>query len=180
MSSFPSLRWRLRDATADAHARVDARVGDAFHDTAGYAAFLAGMHAFVRCARAVVGDVDDLAACEAALADDLQVLGVPPLDIDAVPAPGRDVARLGWRYVVAGSSLGARVLVRRAQVLGFDAGHGARYLALHARGDAWTSLLSTLDGLRPDPASEADACDGARAAFDCAERCFGATGALAA
>ena len=171
-----TLRGRLRDVTAAAHARVDARVGDAFHDHHGYAAFLRGMHAFVRCSRRVLGDIDDLAACEAALADDLAVLGVSPLALETdLATADRGVADLGWRYVVAGSSMGARVLLRRAQALGFDATRGARYLALHARGDAWASLLATLEGLRPDAAVEAAACDGARAAFDCAERCFEAT-----
>lgn len=167
-----SLRWRLRDATAAAHARVDARIGDAFDDEAGYAVFLCGMHGFVRCARQVLGDVDDLRACEAAIADDLDVLGhaLPAHDHDE--APMRDHARIGWRYVAAGSSLGARVLLRRAMTLGFDGQRGARYLALHARGEAWTSVLATLDGLRLPAGSEQDACDGANAAFACVERCF--------
>lgn len=166
-----TLRWRLRDATAAAHARVDARVGD-FHDVAGYAAFLRGMHGFVRCARAVLGDVDDLVACEAALVDDLAVLGHAPAGSDCDVQPTRGMAGLGWRYVVAGSSLGARVLLRRAADLGFDERHGARYLALHARGDAWTALLGTLDALRLPAPDERDACDGANAAFACVERCF--------
>ena len=169
-----SLRWRLRDATAAAHARGDAQVGDAFDDVAGYATFLRAMHRFVRNARGVLADAPDLADCEAALADDLAVLGRLPLEGVAVATDTRADARLGWRYVIAGSSLGARVLLRRAQALGFDAGRGARYLALHAKGDAWGSLVGTLDALRLPADAEQAACAGANAAFDCVERCLDA------
>ncbi|WP_133500202.1 biliverdin-producing heme oxygenase [Cognatilysobacter terrigena] len=172
MSPPNSLRWRLRDATADAHARVDARVGDAFDDVAGYAMFLRAMHRFVANARHVLGDADDLVACEAALLEDLSVVGSAPVDSGEAPATTRDDARLGWRYVIAGSSLGARVLVRRVEALGFDATRGARYLTLHAQGDAWRTLLSTLDALRLSPGEERAACAGANEAFACVERCL--------
>lgn len=172
MSPSESLRWRLRDATAAAHARVDARVGDAFDDAAGYAMFLRAMHRFVANARHVLGDADDLVACEAALLADLVVLGSAPAVQNGVPATTRDDARLGWRYVIAGSSLGARVLLKRVQALGFDADRGASYLALHAHGDAWRTLLTTLDALRLSPLEEHAACTGANEAFACVERCL--------
>lgn len=172
MPPSPTLRWRLRDATAAAHARVDARVGDAFDDVAGYAIFLRAMHRFVANARHVLGDADDLVACEAALLADIGVVGGIPFAGEHPPATTRDDARLGWRYVIAGSSLGARVLLRRVEVLGFDARHGARYLALHARGDAWRTLLDTLDALRLTAVEEHAACDGANEAFACVERCL--------
>ncbi|GAB1595189.1 biliverdin-producing heme oxygenase [Lysobacter claricitrinus] len=167
-----SLRWRLRDATAAAHARVDARVGDAFDDIAGYATFLRAMHRFVASARRVLGDADDLVACEAALVDDLAVLGATPVTGEPDAATTRDDARIGWRYVIAGSSLGARVLLRRVEALGLDATHGASYLALHSRGDAWRTLLSTLEALRLTPDDERAACAAANEAFACVERCL--------
>lgn len=168
-SSHDSLRWRLRTATAAAHARVDARVGD-FADVAAYAAFLQAMHRFVRSARRVLGDPADLVACQAALDADLADLGCTPLPGDGNAPASRDDARLGWRYVLAGSSLGARLLVRRVAALGFDGSHGARYLALHAGGDAWPSLLASLDGLHLDETAQRAACDGANAAFAQVER----------
>ena len=176
MPPSASLRGRLRDATAAAHARIDSQVGDAVADVPGYAAFLRGMHGFVRHARQVLGDAEDLAACERALADDLVVLAHAPVDIDVDLGDGasREMARLGWRYVIAGSSLGARVLLRRAEALGFTETHGASYLALHARGDAWRTLLSTLESLRLSPADEACACKGANDAFQCVEHCLDA------
>ena len=132
------------------------------------------MHRFVRNARGVLADADDLAACEAALASDLAVLGRAPLAAGGISGETRADARLGWRYVIAGSSLGARVLLRRAQALGFDATRGAAYLALHARGDAWTPLVATLDALRLPADAEQAVCAGANAAFDCVEQCLGA------
>ena len=90
-----------------------------------------------------------------------------------VPAT-REMARLGWRYVIAGSSLGARVLLRRAEALGFTDTHGASYLALHARGDAWRTLLATLESLRLNAAEETTACEGANEAFQCVEQCLDA------
>jgi heme oxygenase len=173
-SPHDSLRWRLREATAAAHARIDARVGNAFDDVGGYAAFLRAMHRFVRHARDVLADAPDLDECETALAADLDVLGCRPLEAAPIEADRRADARLGWRYVIAGSSLGARVLQRRALALGFDHAHGARYLALHAKGEAWTSLLGTLDALRLPADGERSACAGANAAFDCVEHCLDA------
>lgn len=164
-----SLRWRLRDATAARHACLDAQLDHAFDDPAGYAVFLQAMHRFVCCARQVIGDADDLQACEAALVDDLAVLGRTPLT-SAGPYAGHEDARLGWRYVVAGSSLGARLLLRRAEALGFDATRGARYLALHARGDAWRRLLGVLESLHLDEPARRSACDGANAAFATVEQ----------
>jgi heme oxygenase len=159
----------LRAATAQAHARVDARVGE-FADVAAYATFLQAMHRFVRSAREVLGDPADLVACQAALDADLADLGRAPLPGAPDTPVSRDDARLGWRYVLAGSALGARLLVRRVAVLGFDATRGARYLALHANGDAWPSLLASLDGLDLDETAQRAACDGANAAFAQVER----------
>ncbi|GAB6195403.1 biliverdin-producing heme oxygenase [Lysobacter xanthus] len=164
-----SLRWRLREATADAHARVDARMGDAFDDAAGYATFLCAMHRFVRSSRQVLADAPELGACEAALVDDLAVLGRAPLG-DAPLAATREDARLGWRYVIAGSSLGAQLLLKRAHALGFDADRGARYLTLHAGGRAWPTLVAALDALRLSETAEREACHGAVAAFGVVER----------
>ncbi|WP_162301479.1 biliverdin-producing heme oxygenase [Cognatilysobacter segetis] len=168
-SSHDTLRWRLRHATAEAHARVDARIGD-FTDVASYAAFLQAMHRFVRSARRVLGDPADLVACQLALEADLADVGRPPLPGEPDAAPRRDDARLGWRYVLAGSALGARLLLRRVATLGFDATRGARYLARHASGDAWPSLLASLDGLHLDETAQRAACDAANAAFAQVER----------
>lgn len=168
MTPRTSLRWRLRDATAQAHACLDARVGDAFADAAGYGAFLAGMHRFLGAAAVATGagPTDD---ARDALARDLADLGLAP---GAAPAamPACEAGALGWQYVVAGASLGARLLLPRAQVLGFGPAHGARYLARQAAGGDWRRLLARLDAHPPQAAEAAIA--GARTAFACAHHCM--------
>lgn len=169
MTPRTSLRWRLRDATAGAHARLDARLAPAFDDIDGYAAFLRGMQRFLRAACTAASGEPALVRSARALTRDLDDLALRPLaPADVVPHSA--AAALGWRYVVAGASLGARVLLPRAQALGFDARHGARYLSAQASGTDWRSCLAMLDAA-PIDAAEA-ACEGARRAFAVAEAGF--------
>lgn len=164
MTPRTSLRWRLRDATSDAHARLDAMTANAFDDRMGYAAFLRGMRRFVATAATVTGDAM-LVPSLAALTDDLAALDVDAVERDMAPRAD-DATALGWRYVVAGASLGARVLLPKAHALGFDA-RGARYLALQATGTSWRDLQPELDV--PAHTARADAAvAGALAAFACA------------
>lgn len=165
-----SLRLRLRDATAQAHADLDARLAHAFDDAEGYAAFLRGMKRFVDAAAATTGDAR-LAAAQAALAADLADVGAEPLP-PAAAVRADAAAATGWRYVAAGASLGARVLLPRAHALGFEAGFGARYLALQAGGDAWRDLRAELEAMRPGAEARA-AEEGACAAFACARGAMG-------
>lgn len=168
MTPRTSLRWRLRDATAQAHARLDARLGGALDDADRYAGFLRGMDGFLAAA-AAIDPARDHAATRRALAADLADLGVAPAGV-ATPAPVDPAQALGWRYVAAGSSLGARVLLPRARKLGFDADHGARYLAAQAAGSDWGPLLDALDSV---PDADADAViAGACSAFAWAEHCM--------
>lgn len=112
------------------------------------------------------------------LAQDLVALSQLPLPAHGARPPLADHAeRLGWDYVMAGSSLGARVLLRDVGQLGFDADRGAMFLSRHAAGDDWVRLQSRLAELdtgdiRRMAAAEA----GARAAFalvrTCLERSF--------
>lgn len=168
-----SLRWRLREATAAAHARVDASAGSAFTTLAAYGAFLRSMHAFLRHARAALGaDGAWLDEHVEALAADLDDLGAAPEPLEPRIAGVTGPAALGWRYVVAGSALGARVLVRRALALGVDAHRGARYLTLAATGEPWARLLADLEAGPVDPHVEAAACAAALDAFAAAEAAF--------
>lgn len=168
MSPPPTLRWRLRDATSDAHAQLDARLGTAFEAREGYVAFLQGMHRFVSAAAVAVDGGSAFAEARHALAADLAALGAnpPATSVGARSATGA----LGWRYVVAGSSLGARVLLERARALGFTGASGALYLATQAASTEWRSLLAALDTTAEDAAEAAIA--GARDAFACADRCM--------
>lgn len=166
MTPRTPLRWRLRDATASAHARLDHRLESAFDTPAGYAAFLQGMHRFVAGACTALDGDPVVAASAEALRRDLVDLGAAPLSAATAVAASQDGA-IGWRYVLAGSSLGARVLAPRAGALGFDATHGGRYLALQAASPAWREFLGMLDGT--DDTDGAGACEGACAAFALAD-----------
>lgn len=71
---------------------------------------------------------------------------------------------IGWLYVAEGSKLGANILDKLAQNLGYSATFGARHLAPDpaGRGPSWLAFKNMLDDTAIDP----DACiHGARDAF---------------
>ncbi|MGI4953697.1 MAG: biliverdin-producing heme oxygenase [Janthinobacterium lividum] len=80
------------------------------------------------------------------LAQDLAALGVSSLPPLAMPA--MDAAE-GWgmRYVLEGSALGGRVLLRRAEWMGLSPDAGARYFAGEGAetGPRWKRFLQALD-----------------------------------
>ena len=170
-----TVHLRLRQATVDAHARVDAVVGGSLDSVDGYGAYLRGMHGFISASAAALpassGHI--VTAPGTWLAEDLDVLQLRPLQ-PAAPVRRLDdrAAQLGWEYVVAGASVGARYLLRGAQALGFGAGTGASFLSGHARSSTWPDFLATLDReALPGPAVDR-ACRAAALAFDAAERAF--------
>lgn len=165
-----SLRWSLRQATGSAHARLDARVGEAFNDPERYVRYLQGMHRFLREARVALPPRPELEASLAALEADLADFGAPALAIAPTRRTATPDEALGWHYVIAGASLGARLLQRRAADLGFDADRGARFLALHAGGDTWSAFLAEIDGRPAD--RHAAVLHGASRAFHAAEAAF--------
>lgn len=144
----PILRSYLRDQTSDLHQRLDAQVG-AFASVAQYRAFVEHSLVFRRMAEPACAGfapwnalslIDDMAS-------DLTDLegALPP----SSPSPVvlRDpAARLGALYVLEGSSLGARLLFRRAEALGFTERFGARHLARQS-GDRerWQTFVEFLD-----------------------------------
>lgn len=139
---------------------------------AAYRRYVLGMHRFVVDYEIVV---DALPRRSAWLAGDLGHLALLPLH-----AQGRcrkepnAAARLGWDYVLAGSSLGARSLVRDAQRLGVPEHEGARFLSEHARSQDWSELQLRLQALDPDDRTRvAQAQAGAIAAFALVRDCFG-------
>lgn len=164
----------LRARTAAAHARLDAGLAGGFRDARDYDGYLAGMARFLDRAIAVIGAEAWLLEARRALASDL---GQP------VPAPSSgpaevDGARLaGWRYVVAGATVGARVLLRRAGAL--DGGAHlprTRFLSAFSSSDAWPRSLAVLRDAGFDPPARVRACDAALEAFAVAEAAFQTTG----
>ena len=138
-ASSSSLRARLRDATTEAHAGVDAQLGE-MQDARHYRAYLRGMHGFL--AAVTPGLAQHAGALgwpppqwRGALDADLHSVDAAPLEPEAVTVGDRDQA-MGLLYVIEGSALGARLLLRRASALGYAPGRGAAYL--HASAEVGT------------------------------------------
>src|SRR6478609_1237152 len=129
----------LRQATAPYHARLDATLGGGFATSDDYAAYLRGMQGFVVDADHALGGDPLTMRLHAWLRADCDALGLAPSSPqDPQIAPvDNDAARLGWHYVIAGSALGARFLLRDARGLGYASDRGASFLAGHASGDGW-------------------------------------------
>lgn len=103
-----------------------------------------------------------------AVAADLADLGVALPEATADGAASRsDHEALGWLFVSEGSTLGAAILLKRAQALGLSETFGARYLAPAPEGRArhWKQFIEMLDGLALTPAEDAQVIAGADAAF---------------
>lgn len=173
------LRTRLRAATADTHARVDALMGGGFGDERGYRAYLGGMHAFVVALLPAVREQAsalrwELPAWDALLRQDMAQTGAQTID-GIAPLPGCDRTQaLGALYVLEGAALGARMLVRQVQALGHGPHSGARFLHAHADGDAgqrWPRFLALLES-EHHPSTAASACATAQDAFLLAELCL--------
>lgn len=159
------FRSALRHFTQDSHERLDALVG-IFDDKESYRRFLAGSFSFRKSLQAACARIDfwpvELLLEELVL--DFQDLG----EADIVPvmrpisAPAR-ANQLGLLYVLEGSGLGARLLLRRAEKLGYGPKYGARLLyqqtADRQRWPAFLALLEACDGVDQDRALEtAQAC----------------------
>lgn len=164
-------RMRLREATADLHAQVDALFPRGLDSVATYRRYVLGMHRFATDFEIAVAARPRQSAW---LAGDLASLALAPLAAEGVRGPELAAAtRLGWNYVMAGSGMGARVLLRDAQRLGFDRRRGARFLARHATAQDWSSLQARLSALDADDAPRmAQAERGARNAFALVQACF--------
>lgn len=174
----PSRARRLRARTHPIHERLDrAMMARApFASRGRYGDFLRMQHAFHRDLDALYRDphvaalLPDLAErrklplVEADLAD----LRTEPGDGLPAAVPGEGIgAALGWLYVCEGSSLGAAFLLKDAETLGFSAGFGARHLGApeEGRGLRWRRFTQALDAIELTPDEEAEAEDGAVAAF---------------
>lgn len=160
-----SLRDRLRDGTANAHARVDALFGSC--DVAseqGYAAFLLAQGAAWETLRPLLNDVS--VARADALRRDLDGLDLSrPRPLDGVCLPTE--ASPGHLYVLEGSRLGSTLLLRdlsaRAPALLVKA---SAYLTESAKLETWKQLCT---GLQKDR----DGCDNDSAIINDALFVFG-------
>lgn len=155
----------LRDATAAQHARVDDAFPTGLDTPQAYARYLRGMHRF---ALDFEQATTRLPRQSRWLERDLAAVGLQPLmEPWASPSPlADDDAVMGWEYVMAGSSLGARVLIRAVHRLGHTGEHGAHFLECQGTSDDWRQVqqrLATVDVA--DAPRLARMIDGARSAF---------------
>lgn len=162
ISRSKELRFHLRQQTAEAHARLDAAVGE-FSTRDTYARYLRGLLAFREPIEAALtranlpGSYRPHGIADAIRAD-MTDLGIDPPPSGTRPAGtplDTPSAVLGTLYVLEGSALGARLLYKRAQELGLTADFGARHLALQS-GDreSWPKFLTLLER---HPPGESDA-----------------------
>ena len=166
-------RFALKRATNEAHERVEGVVRDAgmFETREGFRRYLAATYEMrVRYERLL-----DLNQAERVwtdyptrkiaglIAEDIEDLGGIPMSSE--PADKKTYSAgelLGMLYVLEGSSLGARVLVKSVADMGLSASFGARHLFRQAedRG-AWRSFLDALSASPEPPCHHT-----ARATFD--------------
>jgi len=152
-----SRHQTLRAATAASHATLDAAVGG-FGSIGEYCRYLAAMHAFrvpvektLAASGGAIGGITPPPMLASALAADMADLGLTA----AVPTRPRLAPFLrtpsglaGALYVLEGSAVGARLLVRRAAALGLGAHHGARHLAAQADDrERWPHFLHALEAM---------------------------------
>lgn len=173
-------RWQLRERTTQAHEALDSLIGT-FDSDGSYRAYLSGMAAFRlgvepllaadRLPPALAGYQPSLIGDE--LLRDLDDLGLERPEPAPMPGIGDCGDSLfGVLYVLEGSALGARLLVKSAEKLGFDGSRGARHLVRQsAELDTWRDYLKRLDeaeGLDIERAADA-----ASRTFDAARGAFG-------
>lgn len=176
-----ATRFTLRDLTRDHHERLDNKVGT-LESVPAYHRYLTGMHVFRTAVDsglrshafppAFDGWRPTLIADE--LQKDMADLSLRPA-ADAAPAidvPGDLSELVGMLYVLEGSTLGARILVKQAAALGFDAANGARHLARQTGDPAsWGRFQAILESCA-DAIDMDKAAASARKIFDTAYRAF--------
>ncbi|MGY0505779.1 biliverdin-producing heme oxygenase [Luteimonas sp. e5] len=173
MSGSSPAHARLRAATAHDHARVDACFPDGLADAASYRRYLRGMQVLL----ATLGEADpglaeDFAGLLEALRQDLG--HSVPASLPPAPRIPCAMARLGVRYVIDGSALGARLLLRQVHALGPNAGAGTAFLAYHVERSqqAWPALQHALASQDPASPPFTVLLDSARNTFALAADCF--------
>ena len=150
-----SLRNHLRVATSPLHVQLDSSMSD-FTNLAAYKDYVQKTHRFRSAVELALKGGDDTGwevdPIGHLTALDLEDLGAEPLSQVGAPEwRWSRTARLGALYVLEGSSLGARLLLRRAAAIGMGVNHGARHLdhqsADHQR---WRAFLVELEHIPAD------------------------------
>ena len=166
----------LRAATAQQHTLLDSQLPLA-REGAGLAEYLQHLrvlHDWLLQIAPVLRQTNGADGYLDAVARDLAESGVDPFAgagaagayAGRIAAPVDAGYAMGVAYVVEGSQLGGRVLLRRLRDAGVP--HSLRYLEGRgaATGSHWTEFLAALRAALATPQAIASACEGARWAFD--------------
>jgi heme oxygenase len=188
----PSLREALREASADVHHRLEARL-PLTSDNLTRTAYRQLLEAFYGFYRPLEESLDADAAAIAGLGwprrrkaslleEDLKTLGMDAAAIAAVPTcpslPRLDhrAATLGCLYVLEGSTLGGLITGRAiGKRFGFTPEEGARFLLPYGQdtGPMWRSFLEILgEADAESPEFHARACSAAVETFSALEGWF--------
>lgn len=175
-----AARAFLREACAEAHARLDGRISNLnFNDRAAYADMLGRMSGPVSAFEGALtaGVAPALFANWSgrlrghALRADLNTLGVGFRQTRRAPIED-EAAALGALYVLEGSRLGGQVLARMAEASSDTDVRGATRYFRHGQGGAlWRGFIETLensDAVRTRPHAAAHAALDTFAAFEAA------------
>ncbi|MEM5473030.1 biliverdin-producing heme oxygenase [Hoeflea sp. AS60] len=145
-----NLRHHLRHASSALHQQLDTSLGE-LTTKLDYSRYVQKTHCFrfaleraLLSADSVDWQVDPISDLAAEDLADLEVTSLPHANV-----PVREWTRssyLGALYVLEGSSLGARLLFRRAEALGMTMDFGARHLAhLAADHQRWRNFVEILE-----------------------------------
>ncbi|WP_445678595.1 biliverdin-producing heme oxygenase [Radicibacter daui] len=149
-----SVRFALKEATADAHRRLDA-LSARFNlsDDAGYRDFLMASAAALLPLEAALerGGVAQLLedwpsrTRASAICADLQGLEGDIPDARSVTLPASPAALFGVLYVLEGSRLGARFVLKQLEPAGERVRQNVRYLTHGREQDLWRSFAARLE-----------------------------------
>lgn len=170
-------RFELRDETSQAHSDLDTLIGT-WKTQADYHRYVVHTAAFrIPVEQALSGHIAAAPfkawspqVLTSELEQDLSDLALPlPAPLGSPEITNRSEA-LGVAYVMEGSSLGAKLLIKRANELGFTESYGARHLAEQASSNSWRHFLAVLEGQEGFDLGQAAAA--ARATFALALKAF--------
>jgi heme oxygenase len=183
-----TARHRLRVETHAAHAALDQRIAPA---TIGrrsmYAEYLLG---FLPCISIELGLVEagvsrflpdwlQRQRCEA-LMHDLAALSVPQCQQPSSVVESDIGSIMGWSYVLEGSRLGARLILRSVEKSEDPIVRSATRFLRHGEGEnLWASFQSALSQIDGDVLAISRACLAANAAFDCFLNAFSTSAPIA-
>ncbi|MEW6633036.1 MAG: biliverdin-producing heme oxygenase [Pseudomonadota bacterium] len=148
-----SRRFRLKERTAEAHRRVDEKIGS-FDSARSYGRYLVGLYSFrypIEQALIKVVLPRELGDwrptwVSSAIRADLNALGLEaPGGLAAHDGFNTSSSLFGCLYVLEGSGFGARILRTRAHALGLSDTFGASHLAAQASSASWSGFVSALE-----------------------------------